>query len=84
METTATSNIDRAIEDYKAQHGGSNPLYFIMSSEEADELTNALRHASGESDNVFITSYQDIKIIRNGLLERGQYVIGNELPETGS
>ena len=84
METTATSNIDRAIQNYRAQHGGSDPLYFIMSSEEADELTNALRHESGQNDSVFITSYKDIKIIRNSLLDRGEYFLGNELPETGS
>ena len=84
MGTTVTSNIDRAIENYKAEHGGSNPLYFIMSTEEADELTNQLRQQNGEKDDVFITSYQDIKIIRNNLMERGEYVLGNELPETGS
>jgi hypothetical protein len=84
METTITSNIDRAIEKYKAQHGGSNPLYCIMSAEEADELTDALRHENGEKDDVFITSYQDIKIIRNNFMERGEYFLGNELPETGS
>lgn len=84
METTVTSNIDRAIENYKAQHGGSNPLYFIMSAEEADELTDSLRARNGQTDNVFITTYQDIKIIRNNLMERGQYFLSNELPETGS
>lgn len=84
METTITSNIDRAIQNYRAKHGGSDPLYFIMSSEEADELTDALRHQNGQDDEVFITSYQDIKIIRNNLMERGEYVLGNELPETGS
>jgi hypothetical protein len=84
METTITSNIDRAIENYKAQHGGSNPLYCIMSTEEADELTNALREKNGEENDVFITSYQDIKIIRNSFMERGEYFLGNELPETGS
>lgn len=84
METTINSNIDRAIENYKALHGGSNPLYFIMAAEEADELTNALRRESGANDNVFITTYQDIKIIRNTFMERGEYFLSNELPETGS
>jgi hypothetical protein len=84
METTITSNIDRAIEKYKAVHGGSNPLYFIMSAEEADELTRALRHRNGQSDNIIITTYQDIKIIRNNFMERGEYFLSNELPETGS
>ena len=84
METPVTSNIDRAIENYKAKHGGSNPLYFIMSAEEADELAATLRHQSGETDDVFITTYQDIKIIRNNFMERGEYFLSNELPETGS
>lgn len=84
METTFTSNIDKAIESYKAVHGGSDPLYFIMSAEEADELTDALRIRNGQPDNVFITSYQDIKIIRNNFMERGEYFLSNELPETGS
>jgi hypothetical protein len=82
--TTLTSKLDQAIENYKNLHGGSNPLYCIMSAEEADELTDELRHQNGESDNVIITSYQDIKIIRNSLLERGTYFLSNELPETGS
>jgi hypothetical protein len=55
-----------------------------MSAEEADELTDELRHQNGENDKVIITSYQDIKIIRNSLLERGTYFLSNELPETGS
>ena len=84
METTITSNIDRAIQNYKAQHGGSNPLYCIMSADEADELTDALRRQNGEKDQVFTTTYQDIKIIRNNFMERGEYFLGNELPETGS
>ena len=84
METTITSNIDRAIENYKKLHGGSTPLYCIMSAEEADELTDALRHLEGQNDDVIITTYQDIKIIRNNLMERGEYFLSNELPETGS
>ena len=84
METAITSRIDQAIQRYKTQHGGDNPLYCIMSAEEADELANLLREREGENDNVLITSYQDIKIIRNGLMERGQYFLSNELPETGS
>jgi hypothetical protein len=84
METTSTSNIDRAIENYRSIHGGSVPLYFIMSAEEADELADTLRQENGQTRDVIITSYQDIKIIRNSLMERGQYYLGNELPETGS
>lgn len=84
METTVNTNIDRAIEKYRTQHGGSNPLYFIMSTEEADELTNTLRQHYDQNDKLFITTYQDIKIIRNAFMERGEYFLGNELPETGS
>ncbi|MEX2233459.1 MAG: hypothetical protein WD824_14950 [Cyclobacteriaceae bacterium] len=84
METTVTSNLDREIEKYKGQHGGSNPLYCIMSAEEADELTDSLRQERGQDENVIITTYRDIKIIRNSLLERGKYFLSNELPETGS
>jgi len=84
METAITSRIDNAIQNYKAIHGGSNPLYCIMSAEEADELADFLRDRDGQNDNVLVTSYQDIKIIRDGLRERGQYVLSNELPETGS
>lgn len=84
METTTTSSIDHAIEKYRSVHGGSLPLYFIMSAEEADELAETVRRANGEKKDVIVTSYQDIKIIRNSLMERGQYYLGNELPETGS
>ena len=84
METTITSNLDKQIEKYRAQHNGSNPLYCIMSAEEADELAKAVRLEDGHADYVISTSYQDIKIIRNSLMERGEYFLGNELPETGS
>ena len=84
METAITSNLDRAIEKYRAQHNGSNPLYCIMSAEEADELANAMRQENGQAPEVINTTYQDIKIIRNSLMERGEYVLSNELPETGS
>ena len=83
METTIHTNIDRAIEQYRALHG-SDPLYFIMSAEEADELTSMLRKDYGDNEKLFITTYQDIKIIRNAFMERGEYFLGNELPETGS
>ena len=55
-----------------------------MSAEEADELTDFLRHQNGQNDDILITSYHDIKIVRDGLRERGQYALSNELPETGS
>jgi hypothetical protein len=84
METTINSQIDEAIDNYKLQHAGNNPLYCIMSSEEADELTESIRQRNGLDENVIITSYRDIKIIRNDLMERGQYFLTNELPETGS
>ena len=84
METTINSQIDEAIDNYKSQHGGNNPLYCIMSSEEADELTERIRQQNGLDENVIITSYRDIKIVRNDLMERGQYFLTNELPETGS
>jgi glyoxylate utilization-related uncharacterized protein len=82
--TTVNTRIDQAIENYKRLHGGNNPLYCIMSAEEADELADALRHENGDQDEVIITTYQDIKIVRNSLMERGEYVLSNELPETGS
>lgn len=84
METTITSNLDKHIEKYRAQHNGSNPLYCIMSAEEADELADVIRQQNGHADYVINTTYQDIKIIRNSLMDRGEYLLGNELPETGS
>ena len=83
METTITSRIDQAIDAYQAEHG-SKPLYCIMSAEEADEITDLLRERKGDKDDVVITAYRDIRIIRDSLRERGQYVLSNELPETGS
>ena len=84
METTITSSLDREIEKYRSQHGGNNPLYCIMSAEEADELADALRRENGDAEDVIVTTYQDIKIVRNSLMERGKYFLSNELPETGS
>ena len=84
MDATITSPLDQAIEDYKLRHAGSDPLYCIMSAEEADELTGALRRSNGEDDNIIITTYRDIKIIRNNFMESGHYFLSNELPETGS
>lgn len=84
METAITSSLDEAIEKYKSQHGGNKPLYCIMSAEEADELADAVRKEKGHDGDVIVTTYHDIKIIRNSLLERGKYSLTNELPETGS
>ena len=84
MGTTIMSGIDRAIAEYRSLHNNNKPLYCIMSAEEADELAEALRQKNGDADNVIITTYQDIKIIRNHLMERGKYFLSNELPETGS
>ena len=84
METVITSSIDREIEKYKTQHGGSKPLYCIMSAEEADELAAFVRKENGNGDDMIVTSYRDIKIIRNSLMEPGKYFLSNELPETGS
>ena len=84
METTARTNLDRAIEKYKESHHGNKPLYCIMSAEEADELTDAIRQKKGLDADVILTTYRDIKIIRNSLMERGKFFLTNELPETGS
>ena len=84
METTITSSLDREIEKYRSQHGGANPLYCIMSAEEADEIADAQRRADGDNSDVIVTTYRVIKIVRNGLMERGKYFLSNELPETGS
>ena len=54
------------------------------SAEEADELTDTLRHQRGDDEKVIITTYRDIRLVRNNLLERGKYFLTNELPETGS
>lgn len=84
METAITSSLDSAIQTYISQHGGNRPLYCIMSAEEADELADSLRAENGDDGDVIVTSYQGIKIVRNSLMERGQYSLTNELPETGS
>ena len=84
METAVRSSLDQAIEEYKSQHNGEKPLYCVMSTEEADELTDAIRREKGRGGEEIITSYRDIKIIRNNLTERGQYLLVNELPDTGS
>ena len=84
METTTTSNIDQAIKQYRALHAGNNPLYCIMSTEEADELAEILKQRNGQPHNVIITTYEDITIIRNEFMDRGEYFLSNELPETGS
>ncbi|HET7178577.1 MAG TPA: hypothetical protein VFI14_02580 [Chryseosolibacter sp.] len=84
MDTTPTSNIDQAIKQYRALHAGNNPLYCIMSAEEADELADILKQRSGQPHNVIVTTYQDITMIRNEFMDRGQYFLSNELPETGS
>ena len=84
METVTTSNLDQAIRNYKALHGGNDPLYCIMSAEEADELTQSLKQLAGRADHEILTKYQDIRIIRDKLMDRGDYYLSNELPETGS
>ena len=84
METAITTTLDREIEKYRAKHSGNNPLYCIMSAEEADELADELRREQGHDGDVIVTTYQDIKIVRNSLMERGEYFLTNELPETGS
>ena len=84
METAITSNLDHAIRNYNALHGGNNPLYCIMSAEEADEITHSLKKRAGQADNEILTRYQDITIIRNEFMDRGEYFLSNELPETGS
>lgn len=82
METTITTGLDQAIENYKSTHG-NKPLYCIMSAEEADQLTDILKKDVGDT-NVIITSYRDIKIVRDEFMEPGTYSLGNELPDTGS
>ena len=49
-----------------------------------DEPADALRKENGDAEDVIVTTYQDIKIVRNSLMERGKYFLSNELPETGS
>ncbi len=84
MQTEVSTQIDQEIEKYKTAHNGNKPLYMIMNTEEADALTESLKTEQGQSQEIIITSYKDIKIVRNNLMEKGDYVLSNELPETGS
>ncbi|MEO5599349.1 MAG: hypothetical protein ABIR06_00335 [Cyclobacteriaceae bacterium] len=84
MQTEVSTQIDQEIEKYKTAHNGNKPLYMIMNTDEADALTESLKTEQGQSQEIIITSYKDIKIVRNNLMEKGDYVLSNELPETGS
>ncbi len=84
MQTEVSTQIDQEIEKYKTAHNGNKPLYMIINTEEADALTESLKTDQGQSQEIIITSYKDIKIVRNNLMEKGEYVLSNELPETGS
>ena len=84
MANKITSQVDQRITEYVKAHPGQKPLFIQMTEEEADLLTEEIRRAKGFDDNVFITEYNNIKIVRDPALKNGQLLLTNELPETSS
>ncbi|HYG01839.1 MAG TPA: hypothetical protein VD927_05295 [Chryseosolibacter sp.] len=84
MTEQIVSQVDQRINEYLKAHPGQKPLFILMTEEEADLLTTAIRNKNGYNDKVMITEYNGIKIVRDPALKNGQLLLTNELPETSS
>jgi hypothetical protein len=78
------AKVDDQINKYKADHQDETPLYILVSSEEEKLLLNEVRRVSGLDSDDMVTTYKESKILRYEALQKGQLLLTNELPETGS
>lgn len=76
--------VDQRIVQYKTDHRGDKPLYIIVSPHEADDLLSAIRKKEGFDEETLLTEYNGSKIVKHDMLKKGDLLLSNELPETGS
>ena len=82
MDTIATANA--AIEKYKADNRGEQPLYIVAYADVADALIEAEKKFNGHNVDTLVTTYCKIKVVKHDALKPGEFRLTNELPETGS
>lgn len=76
--------VDEKLKQYKLEHQGDSPLYIQVSTFESEDLQNAIRSNEGMENEPAITSYKGSKVVENLALKKGDLVLTNELPESGS
>jgi hypothetical protein len=84
MANQILSKVEAKLEQYKREHHGDDPLYIFVPSDDVTILTEDVRGLRGYSNEVPVTSYKGIKIVANDILQPGQIILSDDLPETGS
>ena len=84
MKNSILKMVEEKINAYQAGHQGQKPLYIILSDEEADKLTSAVKQEEGYGDHITITEWRGCKIARDMAMKPGEIRLSDELPETGS
>jgi hypothetical protein len=84
MANNILSKIDTLLEKYKTDHHGEDPLYILVSADEEPVLREAVRKSDGLNPDDIVTTYRESKILRHDMLQKGDVVLTNDLPETGS
>jgi hypothetical protein len=78
------SKVQEQIKKYQAENRGESPLYIILSSDEADDLSEQVRNEKGYDENVIVTEFEGTKIVKYAAMNPGDMRLTNELPETSS
>jgi hypothetical protein len=55
-----------------------------VSDYEADDLYSEVKQAGGYEQDIVVTSYKGSKIVKYASLKKGDLLLTNELPDTGS
>lgn len=84
MNSLTLQNVDQKLEEYKGKNHGAAPLYIIVSSRDGDQLLEEVRALGHFEKAEFITSYRGSKIVIHDVVQKGEMILSNELPETSS
>lgn len=76
--------VDSRLHDYRNVHHGASPLYIIVSSADGEILLGQVRALGNFEKEEFVTSYKGSKIVLHDVVQKGDLVLSNDLPETSS
>jgi hypothetical protein len=84
MNQTIIVKVKEELQRYKAAHKGERPLYIVVPEEEGDKLLEEVKDHDGFDQDIVVTTFEGVKIVKHGSLKPGDILLSNELPDTGS
>lgn len=72
--------VESKIKSYQTDHRGAKPLFILLSADEAEKLSEAVRKSKGYDEKVPVTEFNGAKIVSDPARKEGDILLTNELP----